>query len=112
MKIKVIIGLLVFCFGITTAQEKKWTLEECVHYAAENNLTIEQYELDLENAKIDKSDAVGAMLPDFNMNARLSGNSGLVLDQSRNEQVTGTVTTASGGFGSSVNLFEDRKSVV
>jgi len=111
MKIKVIIGLLVFCFGITTAQEKKWTLEECVYYAVENNLTIEQYELDLENAKIDKSDAVGAMLPDFNMNARLSGNSGLVLDQSRNEQVTGTVTTASGGFGSSVNLFDGLRNI-
>lgn len=111
MKIKLTIGLFTFCFGIMAAQEKKWTLEECVYYAVENNLTIEQYELDLENAKIDKSDAIGAMLPDFNMNARLSGNSGLVLDQSRNEQVTGTVTTASGGFGSSVNLFDGLRNI-
>lgn len=111
MKIKVIIGLFIFCFGTMSAQEKKWTLEECVYYAVENNLTIEQYELDLENAKIDKSDAVGAMLPDFNVNARLSGNSGLVLDQSRNQQVTGTVTTASGGFGSSVNLFDGLRNI-
>src|SRR5690554_8211266 len=100
MKIKVIIGLFVFCFGITTAQEKKWTLEECVYYAVENNLTIEQYELDLENAKIAKSDAVSDMLPMINMNARLSGNSGLVLEHARNEHVTRTVTTSSGGFGS------------
>lgn len=111
MKIKLISGLFIFCFGVMAAQEKKWTLEECVYYAVENNLTIEQYELDLENAKIDKSDAVGAMLPDFNMNARVSGNSGLVLDQSRNEQVTGTVTTASGGFGSSVNLFDGLRNI-
>lgn len=111
MKIKLTIGLFIFCFGVMAAQEKKWTLEECVYYAVENNLTIEQYELDLENAKIDKSDAVGAMLPDFNMNARLSGNSGLVLDQSRNEQVTGTVTTASGGFGSSVTLFDGLRNI-
>lgn len=111
MKIKLIVGLFIFSFGIMAAQEKKWTLEECVYYAVENNLTIEQYELDLENAKIDRSDAIGAMLPDFNMNARLSGNSGLVLDQSRNEQVTGTVTTASGGFGSSVNLFDGLRNV-
>src|SRR5690606_20812661 len=111
MKIKLTIGLFTFCFGIMAAQEKKWTLEECVYYAVENNLTIEQYELDLENAKIDKSDAIGAMLPDFNVNARLSGNSGLVLDQSRNQQVTGTVTTASGGFGSSVNLFDGLRNI-
>ena len=55
---------------------------------------------------IDRSDAIGAMLPTFNMNARISGNSGLVLDQSRNQQVTGTITTASGGFGSSVTIFD------
>src|SRR5690606_18949707 len=111
MKIKILIGLFIFSYGILSAQEKKWTLEECVYYAVENNLTIEQFELDLENAKIDKSDAIGDMLPNLNANASLSGNSGLVLDQSRNQQVSGTVTTASGGFGSSVNLFDGLRNV-
>ncbi|RTE55002.1 TolC family protein [Arenibacter aquaticus] len=111
MKLKGIIGFFIFCLGSMTAQEKKWTLEECVYYAVENNLTIAQYELDLENAQIDKSDAIGDMLPNFNMNARISGNSGLVLDQSRNQQVSGTVTTASGGFGSSVNLFDGLRNI-
>lgn len=101
----------MFCFGIMTAQEKKWTLEECVRYAVDNNLTIAQYELDLENARIDKSDAIGEMLPNFNVNARFAGNSGLVLDQSRNQQVTGTITTASGGFGSSVTLFDGLRNI-
>lgn len=111
MKIKLLIGLFIFCCGVLFAQEKKWTLEECVYYAVENNLTIEQFELDLENAKIDKSDAIGDMLPNFNANASVSGNSGLVLDQSRNQQVTGTVTTASGGFSSSVNLFDGLRNI-
>ncbi len=111
MKIKILIGLFIFSYGILSAQEKKWTLEECVYYAVETNLTIEQFELDLENAKIDKSDAIGDMLPNFNANASLSGNSGLVLDQSRNQQVTGTVTTASWGFGSSVNLFDGLRNI-
>ncbi|MDX1327558.1 MAG: TolC family protein, partial [Arenibacter sp.] len=106
MRINGIIGIFLFCFATITAQEKKWTLEECVRYAVDHNLTIEQYELDLDNAMIDRSDAIGAMLPTFNMNARISGNSGLVLDQSRNQQVTGTITTASGGFGSSVTIFD------
>lgn len=111
MRIKILLGLFIFCCGTLSAQEKKWTLEECVYYAVENNLTIEQFELDLENAKIDKSDAIGDMLPNLNANASLSGNSGLVLDQSRNQQVSGTVTTASGGFGSSVNLFDGLRNV-
>ncbi|MEZ4968706.1 MAG: TolC family protein [Flavobacteriaceae bacterium] len=111
MRIRILLGLFIFCCGILSAQEKKWTLEECVYYAVENNLTIEQFELDLENAKIDRSDAIGDMLPNFNANASLSGNSGLVLDQSRNQQVSGTVTTASGGFGSSVSLFDGLRNV-
>lgn len=111
MKISGIIGIFLFCFATMTAQEKKWTLEECVRYAVENNLTIEQYELDLENAMIDRSDAIGAMLPNFNVNARISGNSGLVLDASRNQQVTGTITTASGGFGLSVTLFDGLRNI-
>ncbi len=106
MRINGIIGIFLFSFATITAQGKKWTLEECVRYAVDHNLTIEQYELDLDNAMIDRSDAIGAMLPTFNMNARISGNSGLVLDQSRNQQVTGTITTASGGFGSSVTIFD------
>ncbi|GGW29572.1 transporter [Arenibacter certesii] len=94
-----------------SAQKKNWTLEECVTYAVDNNLTIEQYELDLDNALIDRSDAIGDMLPNFNVNGRISGNSGLVLDQSRNQQVTGTITTASGGFGSSVTLFDGLRNI-
>lgn len=103
--------LLLLTCTISSAQLKKWTLEECVFYAVENNLTIEQFELDLENAKIDKSDAIGNMLPNFNANASFSGNSGLVLDQSRNQQVSGTVTSASGGFNSNVNLFDGLRSI-
>ncbi|WP_026810068.1 TolC family protein [Arenibacter latericius] len=111
MRINGIIGIFLFCFATMNAQKKDWTLEECVRYAVDNNLTIEQYELDLDNALIDRSDAIGDMLPNFNINARISGNSGLVLDQSRNQQVTGTITTASGGFGSSVTLFDGLRNI-
>ncbi len=59
MKFKLTLLLSLAVIAITTAQVKKWTLQECVVYAVENNLSVEQFELDLENAKIDKSDAIG-----------------------------------------------------
>ena len=46
MKYKIAILLTFFSIALITAQQKKWTLEECVIYAVENNLTIEQFELD------------------------------------------------------------------
>ena len=111
MKSKISI-LLFFCavFSIS-AQVKKWTLEECVTYAVENNLTIEQFELDLENAKIDKSDALGNLLPDLNANTNISGNTGLILDPTTNQLVTGTILSSSANITSSVTLFDGLRNI-
>ncbi len=60
-----------------SAQDKKWTLEECVDYAIKNNISIKSSELDLKNATINKKDAFGAFLPSVNANASHSWNIGL-----------------------------------
>ncbi len=103
--------LLLFTISAITAQQKKWTLEECVVYAVENNLTIEQYELDLQNAMIDRSDAVGAFLPDANASLSASGNTGLNFDPITNQAVTTTIFTANGGLQSSVTLFDGLRNI-
>ena len=74
------IGILaiILCLGFTSqAQNKKWTLKECVAYALENNINIKQSELDIETAMIEKSDALGNFLPSLNGNASNSWNTGL-----------------------------------
>ena len=40
--------------SISFAQNREWTLQECIAYALENNISIKQSELDLEQARIDK----------------------------------------------------------
>lgn len=62
------------------AQSKKWTLEECVNYAVQNNISIKQTELDSKTAMIDKKGAVGNFLPSVNANASHSWNIGLNQD--------------------------------
>ncbi len=111
MRLRTTTILFLFSFTIAMAQQKKWGLEECVIYAMENNLTIEQYELDLENAKIDKSDAIGAMLPDFNLTTSASGNTGLIISPTTNIYVTGTIFSVSGNAGSSLTLFDGLRNV-
>ena len=59
------------------AQSKKWTLEECVAYALENNISIQQSALDLKNTTISKSDALGNFLPTINTSSSHSWNIGL-----------------------------------
>jgi len=106
MKVK-ITGLLLLCSVVMgMAQQKKWTLEECVAYAVENNLTVAQAELNLESARIDQSDAMGALLPNLNGSLSASANTGLALDPTTNNLVSATIFSASGNMTSSVTLFD------
>ena len=62
---KVLIVCLLSAFGLGNAQEKKWSLQECVDYAVKNNLQVIQnvynkqiQEKNLEIAKKDKLPSV------------------------------------------------------
>ena len=82
MKILKSLGLLVVAFSFSLqAQEQstpaQWTLEACVEYAMENNISIKQSMLDQETADISKSEAIGNYLPTFNTSASNTWNSGL-----------------------------------
>lgn len=64
-------------FAVNTFAQKKWTLEECIQHALNNNVSIQQIELDNQLAAIDKKDAYGNFLPTFNASASHSWNIGL-----------------------------------
>ena len=111
MNTKITIVIFFLFAGILTAQERKWTLEECVEYAVENNLTIEQFKLDLAAVEIDKSDAVGNFIPNLNGQLSTSGNTGLILDPTTNNLVTGTIFSASGNLTSALTLFDGLRNI-
>ncbi len=105
MKYKIVLLALVLSVGTITAQQKKWTLQECVEYAVENNLTVAQFELDLENATIDKSDAIGNFLPDLNANTSFSSNTGFSINPTNNLPTNTTQNNVNAGVNTSVNIF-------
>lgn len=77
-KISCFILIFIFLFGFSVhAQTKKWTIEECVNYALERNISIKQSSLDSELASIDKNTAIGSFLPTINADASHSWNIGL-----------------------------------
>ena len=66
MRMKALVmGLLLFGCGFIHAQEKAWTLQECVNYALENNITVRQTELDTQLAEEDLVSAKGNFLPNL-----------------------------------------------
>jgi len=73
--------VIILLIGLSTqAQSKQWTLEECVKYALENNISIKQSELDTQTATIDKKSALGNFLPSINATTNHSWNIGLNQD--------------------------------
>ncbi|WP_298265417.1 TolC family protein [uncultured Lutibacter sp.] len=76
-----IVTILALVFFITVqAQDKKWTLQECVNYALENNISIKQQELNKELIEEDIITAEGNFYPSLNASASQNFNFGSYID--------------------------------
>jgi len=82
-----------------------------VAYAIENNLTVAQFELDLENVRIDKSDAIGAFLPGLNGNTNYSSNTGFSINPTNNLPTNVTQNNVSANLTTNVNLFDGLRNI-
>mgnify|MGYP002632343130 FL=1 len=100
MTTKKILFFLMLVGMQLSAQEKKWTLEECVDYAIKNNISIKQSELDLKTSSVDKLEAIGGFLPTLSGNANYSVNTGASINPVTNQFQNQTFKSfsASSGF--------------
>ncbi len=106
-KINSLVFAMLFGFGLSgQAQTKQWTLEECVRYALDNNITIKNSELDVQNAEINKKDAFGRYLPSVNGNASHSWNIGLNQDVTTGVLRNQTTQYSSVGLNAGVDIYK------
>ena len=98
---------MLFGLGLSGhAQTKQWTLEECVRYALDNNITIKQTELDVKTADIDKKGAFGNYLPSVSGNASHSWNIGLNQDVTTGLLRNQTTQYSSVGLNAGVDIYK------
>ena len=96
----------ILILGITcSAQDKKWSLQECVDYAVKNNISIKQSDLDLETTKIGKNAALGSFLPSINGNAAHSWNIGLNQNITTGLLENQTTQFTSAGLNSNITIY-------
>ena len=99
--------VFIVLFGLSVqGQTKKWTLEECVKYAIQNNISIKQSELDTKTAAIDKKGAIGNFLPSLNANASHSWNIGLNQDITTGLLQNQTTQFTSAGANVGVDIYK------
>lgn len=84
---------------------KKWTLEDCVNYALENNIQVKQSENSIALAEVDKRQAIGNFIPSLNFNSTGAWNSGLTQDPSTGLLINQTSQTTTGGIQSGVAIY-------
>ena len=60
---KLIILLTAVCGTITATAQKQWTLEECINYALQNNITLQKARLQQQSAIEDVKGSRAALLP-------------------------------------------------
>ena len=101
---KIIISIGLF-LGLNAFSQKKWTLEECINHAIENNVSIRQIELDNKLSEIDKKDAFGNFLPNVNASASHSWNIGLNPNIITNLMENQTIQYTSMGASAGVDIF-------
>ncbi|MDT8411066.1 MAG: TolC family protein [Vicingaceae bacterium] len=87
------------------AENKIWTLKECVDYALENNISIKQSELDKLNQYQDVKNAKGNFLPNLNASASQSFNFGSAIDVTGN-RVAADFRSNNYSLNSNVVLFD------
>lgn len=67
----------LLCSVLSWSQTKVWTLDDCVSYAMEHNLSIQQSLLEEERASVNVAMAKGSFMPSVNANANHSWTIGL-----------------------------------
>jgi outer membrane protein len=92
--------------GSAQNQPQKWTLEACVQYALEHNITVKQSELDNQLAEIDHKSAVGNFLPSINASARHSWNIGLNQNITTGILENQTIQFTSVGFNTGIDIYK------
>lgn len=106
------IVLILFFVSVTSfAQEKKWTLKECINHAIKNNISIKQSELDLQTTTISKKDAFGNFLPSVSASASHSWNIGLNQNITTGLLENQTTQFTSANLNANVDIFKGLQNV-
>lgn len=103
--IKITFFFLLFATISIHAQQKKWTLEECIAYALENNISIQQSELDLKISDIEKLEAIGNFLPNISGTANYGINTGANINPTTNQFENQSFRSASANINTGIAIF-------
>ena len=104
--------LLTLASANAVAQEssaKKWTLQECVNHAIENNLTVQRSRLDLQGREVNLAQSKADIFPTLNLGGSYGWSFGRSIDRTTNLFASQTITSSGISGNSSATLFAGKQ---
>ena len=108
MRRKHIVSLFTLLISMMSlqAQEKVWTVDDCIQYAIEHNHDVRLQRMQLNDYKADRQRAVGAFLPSVEANVGGQFNFGRAIDPETNTYTNVNTFYNNYGMSASVPLFD------
>ena len=88
-----VIMILAVMMSINASAQKLWTLEDCLTYAIENNITLKQAQLKRQSATEDRKQSQAALLPTLSASTNQSVGYRPWQDSGTTTVTNGTVNT-------------------
>jgi len=106
MKTKLTLVMAVLAITFSFAQDKKWTLKECVDHALENNLSVQQAKYTTDLRKADVATAKGDFLPGVSGSASQNFSFGSGFDARTNRRVSADRRSNAFGLNTQMTVFD------
>ena len=90
---------------ITVQAQDTWSLERCIQYAKDNNITVKQAQANVRTAMLSEKQAKASRLPNVSANANVGEQFGRTIDPTTNQFSTVATSFNSLGLNAGVNLF-------
>ena len=102
--------LLLFLMPLlVTSQAKQWSLEDCINYAVQHNISVKKTELNQQTAEINLQQAKDNRLPTISGSASANLNNGSAINQITNERVSRRTFSNNFGVSASMPLYQGNK---
>lgn len=97
--------LLLLFFAASTQAQEVWSLERCIKYAQDNNITIKQALANVRTAVLSEKQAKASRLPNLSANVNLGEQFGRTIDPTTNTFSTQATGYNSLGLNAGISLF-------
>lgn len=104
-------GLLLLGSAVTAHAQDSWTVDSCMRYAIEKNLTLRNSRLDTRIAREDFTAAIGDFLPTVSTNGAFGKRMGRSVDPKTNLYTTSSFLESTVGVDISLPVFDGFKRI-